>query len=903
MMDALNLINHLKEPLHDEDQLLTWSQYNTSPLVPSSLIPHRHIHVLQEAILTYVAPAWADNFANHGRTDILTQFFCPDAFSFSFAIAGQVARLAYSTILSQHPLTDFSIFVLQKLTNEYPFDRIHEIIFGSPSSHSSPKAQTQWEDYLRNVCMVPNRVANALSLKKNIPVVFAPREYFVRLVERFQVLVLRLSGNLVDPQICQPIATSITKFAHIGLFLPEPEDERKPSFFAAILPLVRQHDSPIYFQTWRTIFNEIPSTSTLTSVLTSAFFYLNKVDDTDPSDEVRWKVKQDALLLHALFGSLAPASSNTIWDVVIAIFQKRSWHSSTGRIVVSWAALSNSVEDLVFVLEDIWAFPEHIKRSFLIITLTFLVALSNCEDRKAVAQKLGLSPKFISAVGMYLKHMDASVRLCGMLAAEVVAHSCMRKLEFGGWEGEDEARVWARGVRLLLGKRDADAQEPEGLTDTLPAGREADEDPIQIGHSSNESFRSNSYSDDDTAIEQEPTLVAGKKKIARPVYLLQLGEMLRGPVGMEQETPEVEADKMDVALASAAELIRRKEGFGSEIEDNAENLCFIFIALQDKFELSQFEENRQAAVNALVVCCPELAAPTLIQEFFNNQYSVAQRYVILNGLVVGARELAGFELSPDAAIFPSKLLPPNVHKEISDAERNNAASPLLTQLTRQALSDTRDRPAGSVVRQRLLHLPSFLCVPLINRFWAFLRDEQTRERRTNHLSGRGQYRGAGSGLVLNPVVLERFLQTLAVLVHAAQNAPEWLSVISPESLQLAVAIGAKPVSMLSSRETEGDEEEEGKEAAVLTASLELALIVLEGSLEVDGGRVLSLENTELLIGTKEWAELVFRRLEDGARLPGVGGRYEERLRQAVAGLLLKISSVESRWRRSIVEIR
>lgn len=190
--------------------------------------------------------------------------------------------------------------------------------------------------------------------------------------------------------------------------------------------------------------------------------------------------------------------------------------------------------------------------------------------------------------------MDVSVRLCGMLAAEVVAHSCMRKLEFGGWEGEDEARVWARGVRLLLGKRDADAQEPEGLTDTLPAGREADEDPIQIGHSSNESSDptrvilndADEDSDDDVlagyssgessrsasptqseldAIEQEPTLVAGKKKIGRPVYLLQLGEMLRGPVGMEQETPEVEADKMDVALASAAELIRRKEGFGSEI--------------------------------------------------------------------------------------------------------------------------------------------------------------------------------------------------------------------------------------------------------------------------------------------------------------------------------------------------
>lgn len=335
-----------------------------------------------------------------------------------------------------------------------------------------------------------------------------------------------------------------------------------------------------------------------------------------------------------------------------------------------------------------------------------------------------------------------------------------------------------------------------------------------------------------------------------------------------------------------------------------------------------------------------MSCSTLIQEFFNNQYSVAHRFVILDALMTGARELAGLEEAPlESPAFPSKLLPAKVHQQIMAIEaQDNLASPLLAHLSRIAVTNGDQRPPGNVVRQRKLqmrstgkisnvtnqklavHQPnsrdlpprtrdSFIAVaaeyflaPMMNRFWIFLRDEQARERRTNHLEGRGQYRSAGSGLVLNPIVLTRFIQTLAVLVNASQNAPEWLSIIAPDALELAVTVGSKPVSLLQIDNLEGAEAET-KEAPVLTACLELALMALDGCVELDGGRSIGLDRTELLASTQEWAMGVFRREEDGARLPGIGGSHEMRLRQATAGVLLKVQEIESRWRRSMVEMQ
>jgi len=311
---------------------------------------------------------------------------------------------------------------------------------------------------------------------------------------------------------------------------------------------------------------------------------------------------------------------------------------------------------------------------------------------------------------------------------------------------------------------------------------------------------------------------------------------------------------------------------------------------------------------------------------------------MLNALALGARELAGLSVPPSSVpqsriAFPSKTLPIGLHqKYLTDNIEARALPMILDDISREALNRDAEANADKVpelVRERRLRvqkpptiaevdrrripnspLPKnttlnevaaqYIIAPLINRFWLFFRDEQTREERTARQDGRQRYQGAGTGLILNPIVLSHFLATLAILVHTSKNAPEWLAVIGPDALELAVTLGTRPISSM-----EADDEESGssksKEASVLSTALELALVVLDGCLELDGGRALGLDHTELLLGAGEWANAVFSRLDKGARIEGGGGVHEVKLKRAAAGVLLKVDALTSRWRRSMID--
>lgn len=352
---------------------------------------------------------------------------------------------------------------------------------------------------------------------------------------------------------------------------------------------------------------------------------------------------------------------------------------------------------------------------------------------------------------------------------------------------------------------------------------------------------------------------------------------------------------------------------------------------------------------------------SVIEEFFKNQYSTDQRYVMLNALALGARELAGLPL-PDSAIvrpmisdklsFPSKRLPPALHDRYTRSEATTQVQGLLTSISRQSIENTKEATehrAPELLRERRLRVRQpakvteirsrtdaqtsqdarasylqppqtttftevaveYFIYPLISRFWLFLRDEQTREDRTAQREKLHQYRGAGTGLILNAIVLSHFLATLAVLVHAARNAPEWLAVVAPDALELAVTIGTRPVSSYGDDEDGNDDEKgtgdnessrESKEARVLTMALELALIILDGCAEVDGGRSLGLENAPLLLGAGEWAGQVLARLEKGLLVKGGGGMAEVRLTKAAAGVVLKANELAEKWRRSMIDL-
>ena len=227
------------------------------------------------------------------------------------------------------------------------------------------------------------------------------------------------------------------------------------------------------------------------------------------------------------------------------------------------------------------------------ITVMFLVLLSYCPS---ASNDLAMSPAFISAIGTYIKHLDPAIRRCGMLVAEEVATLAEKKLDFGDWEGGDSDRVWARSLRILIKERDIgvediqpsveEQQEPHKQEKRSPtnvnpsspvaprhairvenaAEPDSDDDSIQGYASEEDPDRASSPTHSELEeIEKDPTLNVGVKKSPKPVYLAQLGELVRSTNAGLKSAENNEPDKIEMALNCGEELIRRKRNFGMEL--------------------------------------------------------------------------------------------------------------------------------------------------------------------------------------------------------------------------------------------------------------------------------------------------------------------------------------------------
>ncbi|KAK7693186.1 hypothetical protein QCA50_002752 [Cerrena zonata] len=969
-----------------------YSHYNTEPLPAGSVKVPKHIPPLQRALLEHIIPTWEAPLKEKRLYGLVEQYFCPDAFAFTSSVAGELAIHAYSTILSL-PLVEYSTYFLVRLSKAYPIDVAWTVIFGG-SSGASGRWELTWEDLVRDISAIPAKVANALGPKSAIPLELEQGTYFNHVSRRCEILVKNLSAKRTRGDIFS-VTYLLTKLVNLGIFpATVPSSTSQPSFFKTNLDSIRYHlNDPSYGSFWNEIFVSVASTITLRAIITSLFVHLNPVEGTENAVATRILVKKEGLLLRSLLGKLS-TDRDDLWDAVNAVILGRDWDEGYARIFICWIAGSESRLTEVDALElflsnivDLWTNPDHIRHSLLkkhqYVTALLLLSISYLNapsGSSAALVSLAFSPQFIKSISTYLTHLDPSVRRCGMLVAEEVARASGKMLDFGDWDGDNDGRAWCRSIRILVEERDTDIEFTEDSDDEAEdVQNEVMEPPLsdsevegvpapnQEGYDSDDSLTgyvsspSSSRSPSPTPseleeIEKDPTLRVTQKKIPRPVYLAQLGEMIRPTTVKKGEEEELKAQTQEVGLDTAEELIRRKRSYGTELEENAVNLAYGLAGLQNDYDLDDFVQKRQNALNALVVCCPRKAAPAIIEEFFKNQYSTEQRYVILNALALGARELASLSIPETPALqtplrlsFASKRLPQTLHNRYLTTADQQSTAPvqhLLEGISQDAIDKSRDsttdkvpqyarekqlrvsKPAkvtevkneGSLARLQSTSMTvrpttvftdvaaeSFIC-PLINRFWLFLRDEQTREARTANQPVLHQYKGAGTGLILNALVLSHFMATLAVLVHAGRNAKEWLAIIAPDALELAVTVGTRPLSSAEGEDEDMDESipgsqasAKGKEAAVLTTSLELALVVLDGCLYLDGGRTISLEHTSLVLGVNQWAEGVLSTLEKGMKILGGGGVQEIKLRRAAAGVILKAEEVTSKWRRSMID--
>ncbi|GAA5891676.1 hypothetical protein JCM5296_005508 [Sporobolomyces johnsonii] len=435
-------------------------------------------------------------------------------------------------------------------------------------------------------------------------------------------------------------------------------------------------------------------------------------------------------------------------------------------------------------------------------------------------------------------------------------------------------------------------------------------------------------------------------KLRPPVYVPELVAYLKGedPEGGKEEA-DAQAERVEIGLREGAALIRRKAGWGGELKENAVNLAFAVMSLQDQYEIDNFDQLKQDILVALIASCPVEVAPAVIEQYFAPSYSITQRHTLLASLALAARELAKLPIPsahgvPSKSIsqppqFPSKQLPPALHRRLLGSQQSTGPLEAMTaDLTSMALSEAREdaettipqaarekllsvrrfnsRPSGSAQAQAATTTPTFttlaaefFILPLINRFWLYLRDTATSSlyRTSSSASSVGPYAGgASASALLEPLLLSKYFATLAVLLHAARHSPSFLAVLVPDALALVLAL-RPPASSSSSTTSLVDEDDDahgGMDAAlVLSAQLELILVLVDATVQLDGGRTLMSSSavsggSNLVAEAKAWAEEVFEAEERKGGEMGIG-----RAGRAAAGVLLRIEEILGRWRGAV----
>lgn len=172
-----NVISQLQQPVLDNSLLLAllcapldvlgllpkeYRKFNINPIDEKVADVVKHIARLQHIILQSVVPVWSDELQNAKETVLVEQYFVPTNSS-SVVTTGVIVQRAYSSILSL-PLDLYSIRILETLVVKFPTDKVYGLI--ERRQLSPEQTARQWEDYLKDVCSVPSKVANYYGQRK-----------------------------------------------------------------------------------------------------------------------------------------------------------------------------------------------------------------------------------------------------------------------------------------------------------------------------------------------------------------------------------------------------------------------------------------------------------------------------------------------------------------------------------------------------------------------------------------------------------------------------------------------------------------------------------------------------------------------------------------------------------------
>ncbi len=380
--------------------------------------------------------------------------------------------------------------------------------------------------------------------------------------------------------------------------------------------------------------------------------------------------------------------------------------------------------------------------------------------------------------------------------------------------------------------------------------------------------------DSDPEDEDEDPTAINRNKPTTPVYIRDLIVGLR-----DQEN----YDRHELALATAAPLIRRKANFSTEVVDHLDELATILTGLQNGLELESFAQQRQQALIAVLLVRPAQMAQWLARAFFSGDYSLTQRIAMLTTLGLGARELAGMkdastdDLVPSESSFPSKQLPPHLHKMYTDEQTVTPVAKLTSSMARAMLSPLASQAADTLSGPNVLKVRTFSSrmeveaarkKPIPNALAQIVADNFFFP-----LTGRWwlQVRSNSDSIYASTHLLPPFLQTLSLLMNAS----------GPNTLALPQMTREYWDLLLSVRGLASNDK------AILGALLFGFLMLLETN---ENKERLATEQGKELMETQAWVKMVFEGL-------GAGSEEDEKVRTLAAGVVIRCQEVVEKYQR------
>ncbi|OBT47587.1 hypothetical protein VE00_02964 [Pseudogymnoascus sp. WSF 3629] len=377
---------------------------------------------------------------------------------------------------------------------------------------------------------------------------------------------------------------------------------------------------------------------------------------------------------------------------------------------------------------------------------------------------------------------------------------------------------------------------------------------------------------DEEDSDEDPTLVVRNKPTA-PVYIRDLISYFRDTENY---------DRQRLALSTAATLIRRKSGFGTEVKDHAEELATVLMGLQDKYDIDDFNDLRLQGMISVLLCDPQRMAKWFSRTFFDGDYSISQRASVLSTIAISARELGGFKeedksLTKKALAssnnFPSKRLPERLHDVYAAEESpvdslSHQLSKTMIQPLAASLADKATGPDILKVRtfSSRLAVESRRAPPTVNALSSMVAESfffPLTGRFFAHLKAYG-----GKNVIFESFLLSSYLKTLSLIMHASGSSTLQLPQMTSEFWDLLLAVRSHTIGDKSVRE------------AVLFGFMTL--------LEVNGDkRRLSEKHGRELLETQRWVEAIFGSIGEGAE--------EERARTLAAGVLYRIREVVEKY--------